>query len=142
MPKPASDAPADTRSAAEKIDEMIEKLDDWRGAMLADIRRWIHEEDAEVIEEWKWRGAPVWSHDGMYANAGAFKGKVKLTFHHGAQLEDKGKLFNNGLGGNKWRAIDIPEGEPLDETKFKALIREAVTYNQSHSVPKSKGSRK
>jgi hypothetical protein len=141
MPKTASEKPDDNRDAARKIDDMIANLVDWRGTMLADIRRWIHEENPEVVEEWKWRGAPVWSHEGMYANAGAYKGKVKLTFHHGAQLKDAGKLFNNGLGGNKWRAIDIVEGAALDETKFKALLREAIDYNTAHKVPKSKGSR-
>ena len=94
-----------------------------------------------MVEDWKWRGTPVWSHDGMYANANAFKEKVKLTFFHGAQIPDPSNLFNAVLGGNKWRAIDIHKGDEIDETALKALLREAVAYNTKHSVPKSKGSR-
>ena len=83
----------------------------------------------------------MWSHEGMYANANAFKGKVKLTFFHGAQLSDPNKLFNAGLGGGKWRAIDISRGDDIDEDALKALVLEATAYNSRHSVPKSKGSR-
>ncbi|HKI99701.1 MAG TPA: DUF1801 domain-containing protein [bacterium] len=126
--------------AAERIDRMIADICDWRGERLAEIRRLIHEADPEVVEEWKWMGTPVWSHAGMYANANAFKDKVKLTFHHGAQLADPRKLFNAGLNGNKWRAIDLREGDRIDKTALKALLREAVAYNTTHSVPKSKGS--
>ena len=99
--------PSDHFSASRKIEEMIASLGDWRGEWLAEIRRLIHEVDPEVVEDWKWRGTPVWSNEGMYANANAFKEKVKLTFFHGAQLSDPNNLFNAGLGGNKWRAIDI-----------------------------------
>jgi hypothetical protein len=132
---------SDPRSASERIDEMIADLDDWRGERLAEIRALIHEVDPEVVEDWKWMGSPVWSHDGMYALANAHKGKVKLTFHHGAQLPDPEQLFNAGLGGNKWRAIDFREGDEIDKTALAALLRAAVAYNTTHSVPKSRGSR-
>jgi hypothetical protein len=101
------------------------------------------EEDREeaVVEGWKWMGTPVWSHEGMYALANAHKDKVKLTFHHGAQLPDPDKLFNAMLEGNKWRAIDFREGDRIEKTALGALLREAVAYNTTHSVPKSKGSR-
>jgi hypothetical protein len=94
-----------------------------------------------VVEDWKWMGSPVWSHDGMYALANAHKAKVKLTFHHGAQLEDPEKLFNAGLGGSEWRAIDFHEGDEIDKPALEALLREAIAYNATHAVPKSKGSR-
>ncbi len=128
-------------SASKRIDQRIADLGDWRGERLAEIRRLIHEVDPEVVEEWKWMGTPVWSHEGMYALADAHKDKVKLTFFHGAKLPDPEKLFNAGLAGNEWRAIDIREGDELDETALKALLREAVAYNTQHSVPKSRGSR-
>jgi hypothetical protein len=120
---------------------MIADLDDWRGERLAEIRRLIHEVDSEVVEEWKWRGSPVWSHDGMYAVANAHKGKVKLTFFHGAHLSDPKRLFNAGLEGNKWRAIDFREADKVHKPALKALLRAAIAYNTQHSVPKSKGSR-
>jgi hypothetical protein len=96
-------------SAAELIDERIADLGDWRGETLSEVRTLIHEVDPEVVE-WKWMGSPVWSHEGMYALANAHKAKVKLTFHHGAQLPDPKKIFNAGFGGNTWRAIDFCEG--------------------------------
>jgi hypothetical protein len=129
------------KAAARRIDEKIADLGDWRGERLAEIRKLIHEVDPEVIEEWKWMGTPVWSHEGMYALANAHKDKVKLTFFHGAQLPDPKKLFNAMLHGKKWRAIDFREGDKIDKTALKALLREAVAYNTKHSVPKSKGSR-
>ena len=128
-------------SAARRIDKLIADLDDWRGERLAQIRALIHEVDPEVVEEWKWMGSPVWSHDGMYALANAHKGKVKLTFFHGAQLSDPGKLFNTGFGGNTWRAIDFREGDTIDRPALAALLRAAVAYNATHPVPKSKSSR-
>jgi hypothetical protein len=134
-------ASADHMSASTHIDKRIADLGDWRGERLAEIRTLIHEVDPEVVEEWKWMGSPVWSHEGMYALANAHKDKVKLTFHHGAQLPDPRKLFNAGLDGNKWRAIDFREGDKIDRTALTALLREAVAYNTTHSVPKSKGSR-
>jgi hypothetical protein len=136
----ASQSSADA-SASDRIDAMIAELGDWRGERLAEIRTLIHDADPEVVEEWKWMGSPVWSHEGMYALANAHKDKVKLTFHHGAQLPDPAKLFNAGLAGNKWRAIDFREGDNVDRAALKALLRAAVAYNKTHSVPKSKGSR-
>jgi len=128
-------------NVSQQIDKMIADLGDWRGERLAAIRKLIHEADPEVVEDWKWMGTPVWSHEGMYALANAHKGKVKLTFFHGAQLPDPGRLFNAGLDGNKWRAIDLREGDEIDGAALKALLREAVAYNSRHSVPQSKGSR-
>jgi hypothetical protein len=128
-------------SASKRIDRMIADLGDWRGERLAEIRKLIHEVDPEVVEEWKWMGTPVWSHEGMYALANAHKDKVKLSFFHGAELPDPGKLFNAGRAGNKWRAIDFREGDKMDRTALKALLHEAVAYNTRHSVPKSRGSR-
>jgi hypothetical protein len=127
--------------ASERIDKEISDLRDWRGDMLAKIRMLIHEADPEVVEEWKWMGTPVWSHSGMYVLANAHKDKVKVTFFFGAKLADPKKLFNAGLEGKKWRAIDLLEGDKVDERALKALIREAVAYNETHDVPKSKGSR-
>lgn len=129
------------KMASRRIDRLIENLDDWRGERLAEIRQLIHEVDPGVEEDWKWMGTPVWSHDGMYALANAHKEKVKLTFFHGAQLADPDKLFNAGLGGGKWRAIDFHRGDKIKKTALKALLRRAVAYNTRHSVPKSRGSR-
>ena len=140
-PRKAAAKSSDSLSASKRIDELIADTDDWRGARMAEIRKLIHEVDPEVVEEWKWMGTPVWSHEGMYALANPHKGKVKLTFFHGASLPDPKKLFNAGLDGNKWRAIDFREGDPLDRAAVKALLREALAYNAHHSVPKSKGSR-
>ena len=141
QPRQAVAKPSVTVTASQRIDKAIADLPDWRGQRLAEIRRLIHEVDPDVVEEWKWMGSPVWSHAGMYALANAHKDKVKLTFHHGAQLADPKKLFNAGLAGNKWRAIDFREGDAIDKAALKALLREAVAYNTTHTVPKSKGSR-
>jgi hypothetical protein len=140
-PRQAVVASSNPASAAKRIDELIADLGDWRGERLAEIRELIHEVDPEVVEDWKWMGTPVWSHAGMYALANAHKDKVKLTFHHGAQLPDPKRLFNAGLEGNKWRAIDLREGEMIDKTALGALLRAAIAYNTTHSVPKSRGSR-
>src|SRR5690606_16329566 len=121
---PAVRAP--TGGAAQRI----EGLGDWRGERLAEIRRLIHEVDPAVVEEWKWMGTPVWSHSGMYVLANAHKDKVKVTFFHGAKLPDPKGLFNAGLGGNKWRAIDLREGDRLDAAAFKELLRAAIAYNE------------
>ena len=137
---PAGASSANT-SASRRIDQHIADLGDWRGQRLSEIRRIIHDVDPDVVEEWKWMGTPVWSHEGMYALANAHKDKVKLTFHHGAQLPDPKKLFNAGLAGNKWRAIDIRVGDTIDEAGLKALLRAAIGYNRRHAVPKSRGSR-
>jgi hypothetical protein len=115
---------------SERIDELIAKLTDWRGKTLASVRKIILEADREIIEEWKWMGSPVWSHDGIIAVGNAHKDKVKLTFSHGASLPDPDTLFNAGLGGNAWRAIDLFEGDKIDERALKTLIRAAVIYNQ------------
>lgn len=128
-------------SASKRIDERIASVKDWRGDRLAEIRKLIHEVDPDVVEEWKWMGTPVWSHDGMYALANPHKDKVKLQFFHGAQLPDPKGLFNAGLEGNKWRAIDFREGDKIDRAALKALLRAAVNYNTTHAVPKSRGSR-
>ena len=116
---------------SEHIDQLIAKLTDWRGKTFADIRKSILEADREIIEEWKWMGSPVWSHDGMIAVANAHKEKVKLTFAHGARLPDPDKLFNAGLEGNAWRAIDFFEGDKINERALKNLVRAAVDYNQT-----------
>jgi hypothetical protein len=139
--KAAGATTADAMSAAEQIDRKIASLDDWRGERLAELRALIHAVDPQVIEEWKWMGTPVWSHDGMLVLANPHKDKVKLTFFHGAKLDDPGKLFNAGLAGGKWRAIDFHEGDAIDKPALKALLREAIAYNNTHRVPKSKGSR-
>jgi hypothetical protein len=128
-------------SASERIDRRIAELGDWRGERLAAIRRLIHEIDPEVVEEWKWLGSPAWSHEGVYVVANAHKDKVKLTFSHGAELPDPEGLFNATLKGSKWRALDLREGDELDETALGALLREAVAYNVEHSKPRSKASR-
>src|ERR1700722_10924765 len=116
---------------SEHIDELIAKLTDWRGKTLASIRKSILQADPEIIEEWKWMGSPVWSRDGIIAVGNAHKGKVKLTFAHGASLPDPDKLFNAGLEGNRWRAIDLFEGDKISERALKNLVRAAVNYNQS-----------
>jgi len=122
---------------AEQIDQKIKALGDWRGAVLAKIRRLIHEADPEVVEEVKWRkpsnpsGVPVWEHDGMICTGELYKDKVKLTFAYGAALPDPSILFNSSLTGGTRRAIDIREADSIDEAAFKALIRAAVEFNQS-----------
>jgi hypothetical protein len=116
---------------SERIDQLIAKLRDWRGKTFASIRKSILEADREIIEEWKWMGSPVWSHDGMIAVANAHKEKVKLTFAQGAKLPDPDKLFNAGLEGNLWRAIDFFEGDKINARALKNLVRAAVDYNRS-----------
>jgi hypothetical protein len=123
-------------SPAQQVDARIEDLDDWRGEMLSRLRALIKQADPEVVEEVKWRkasspGVPVWSHDGMICTGETYKGVVKLTFAKGASLKDPSGLFNSSLDGNTRRAIDIREGEEIDEDAFRALIREAVNLNES-----------
>jgi hypothetical protein len=118
-------------NASELIDDLIASLTDWRGTTFAGIRRIIHEADPEVVEEWKWMGTPVWSHDGIVCNANAFKDKVKLTFSQGASLADPDKLFNNGLTGKQWRAIDVYKDDRINERSLKVLVQDAVGYNHS-----------
>src|ERR1700730_4433586 len=115
---------------SERIDALIVKLTDWRGKTLAGVRKSFLEADREIIEEWKWMGSPVWSRDGIIAVGNAHKEKVKLTFAHGASLRDPDKLFNAGLEGNHWRAIDFFEGDKSNERALKNLVRAAVDYNQ------------
>jgi hypothetical protein len=117
--------------AAERIDQLIAELTDWRGTTLAGVRKSFLGADPEVIEEWKWMGSPVWARDGMIAVANAHKAKVKVTFLHGAKLPDPAKLFNAGLGGNAWRAIDFLEGDRINARALEALVRAAIDFNQS-----------
>jgi hypothetical protein len=128
MKKPES---TDERPASELIDQRIADLGDWRGKALSRMRKLIHEEDAEVVEEWKWMGTPVWSHDGIICTGESYKAAVKLTFAKGASLADPAGLFNASLDGNTRRAIDIHEGEEVDAKAFKALIRSAIDLNSS-----------
>ena len=121
--------PAD-KSPSQLIDEKIKELGDWRGAMLSRLRALIKEADPEVVEEWKW-SVPVWSHDGLICTGETYKKAVKMTFAKGAALKDPSKLFNSSLEGNTRRAIDFHEGDEIDEKGLKALIRAAVTLNQS-----------
>ena len=120
-------------TASERIDQMIEDLTDWRGKTLASLRKSILAADSEIIEEWKWMGSPVWSRDGIIAVGNAHKGKVKLTFMYGAQLPDPDKLFNTGFEGNVRRAIDLFEGDKINDRALKALIRAAIELNQAKS---------
>jgi hypothetical protein len=117
----------------ERIDQLIAGLTDWRGRTLAGVRKSFLDADRQVIEEWKWMGSPVWARDGMIAVANAHKEKVKVTFLHGAKLPDPGKLFNAGLGGNAWRAIDFLEGDRVNQRALKNLVRAAIDFNQSRS---------
>jgi hypothetical protein len=119
------------KSPSELIDAKIEELGDWRGKTLSRVRTLIKEADPEVVEEWKWRGVPVWSHDGLICTGETYKNVVKMTFPKGASLKDPSHLFNASLEGKAWRAIDLHEGEKIDEEALKALIRAAVTLNAS-----------
>ncbi len=128
-------------TASEQIDQLIAGLTDWRGKTFAEIRKSILEADREIVEEWKWMGSPVWSHDGIVAVANAHKEKVKLTFSHGASLPDPDKLFNAGLEGNARRAIDFFEGDKISDRALKNLVRAAVDYNQLKMKKKKTASR-
>jgi hypothetical protein len=127
------------QSASELISQRIAELGDWRGKTLGRMRKLIKEADPDVVEEWKWMGTPIWSHDGIICTGESYKHVVKLTFAKGASLKDPARLFNSSLDGNVRRAIDIHEGEELDASAFKALVRQAVALNGSS---KSKSSRK
>ena len=127
------------RSASELISQRIAELGDWRGETLDRMRALIREADPDVVEEWKWMGTPVWSHDGIICTGESYKKVVKLTFAKGASLQDPARLFNSSLDGNVRRAIDIPEGTEVDASAFKALVRQAVALN---SAGKSKRSKK
>ena len=128
-----------SQSPAELIDARIEELGDWRGRMLSRLRALVKEADPEVVEEWKWRGVPVWSHDGMICTGETYKSIVKMTFAKGAHLSDPARLFNSSLDGNARRAIDFHEGEKLNEAALKTLVRAAVRANQ---VTRPRGSRR
>ena len=127
--KPTSRANGETASA--NITKRIEELGDWRGETLAHLRQLIHDADPDIQEEWKWRGTPVWSHDGGVCTGESYKEVVKLTFFRGASIEDPKKLFNSSLEGNTRRAIDLREGQKIDEAAFKQLIRAAVGVNSA-----------
>src|SRR4051812_20606265 len=126
----------DVASPSKLIDGRIRELGDWRGALLGRLRALIKEADPEVVEEWKWRGVPVWSHDGILCTGETYKSVVKMTFAKGASLDDPKKLFNSSLEGNTRRAIDIREGEKIDEKALKALIKGAVALNQANTKSK------
>src|SRR2546425_12873565 len=129
------------QSASELIDKRIAELGDWRGETLRRMRKFIKEADPNVVEEWKWRGTPVWSHDGIICTGETYKSVVKLTFIKGASLKDPARLFNSSLDGNARRAIDIREGEEVDASAFKALVRQAVALNGSGKSKPSKKAR-
>jgi hypothetical protein len=122
---------------SERIDLLIESLHDWRGKTLATVRKTILEADPEIMEEWKWMGSPVWSRDGMIAVGNAHKDKVKLTFANGAILPDPDKLFNAGLDGNSWRAIDLFDGDKINARALRNLVRAAIEFNQFKSKKKA-----
>ena len=130
---------SEVQSAAELISNRIAELGDWRGETLGRMRKLIKEADPDVVEDWKWRGTPVWSHDGIICTGESYKNVVKLTFAKGASLKDPAHLFNSSLDGNVRRAIDIHEAETVDESAFKTLIRQAIALNGSR---KSKSSKK
>ena len=121
------------KSPSQLIDARIKELDDWRGRVLSRIRTLIREADPEIVEEWKWRGVPVWSHDGLICTGETYKNVVKMTFAKGAALKDPSRLFNASLEGNTRRAIDFHEADTIDEGALKTLIRAAVTLNKSRS---------
>jgi hypothetical protein len=120
-----------TTNPSERIDQLIDGLSDWRGKTLARLRKAILAADPEIVEEWKWMGSPVWEREGIIAVATILKGKVKLTFSHGASLADPDTFFNAGFGGKVWRAIDLYEGDKIDERALKKLVRAAIDYNQT-----------
>lgn len=126
----------ETQSASELISRRITELGDWRGDTLARMRKLIKEADPDVVEEWKWMGTPVWSHDGIICTGESYKKVVKLTFAKGASLKDPARLFNSSLEGNVRRAIDIPEGAKVDAAAFKALIRQAIALNKAKPAKK------
>jgi len=129
MKKKTSGSSSKGKSPSRLIDARIQELDDWRGAMLSRLRALIKQADPAVVEEWKWRGVPVWYHNGMICTGETYKNVVKVTFFKGAQMKDPKKLFNSSLEGNARRAIDFHEGDKISESAFKALVREAITLN-------------
>src|SRR4026207_729871 len=129
------------QSASELISKRIAELGDWRGKTLSRMRKLITEADPEVVEEWKWMGTPIWSHDGIICTGASYKNVGKLTFAKGASLKDPARLFNSSLDGNVRRAIDIHEGEKVNESAFKTLVRQAVALNGAGKADKSKRSK-
>ena len=127
-------SPQTSASPSELIDARIRELDDWRGETLARLRRLVKQADPEVVEEWKWRGTPVWSHDGIICTGETYKSVVKMTFAKGASLEDPSGLFNSSLEGNVRRAIDFHEGDEIDDDALKALVRSAVALNTADTA--------
>jgi hypothetical protein len=123
-------------NATDEIDKLIAKTTDWRGKTLASVRKAFLDADPEVIEEWKWMGSPVWSCDGIIAVGNAHKNHVKVTFANGAHVADPDKIFNNGLGGNKWRSIDFFEGDKVNGPGLKKLVQAAIAYNKSKAKKK------
>jgi hypothetical protein len=136
MKKSAAASP--NQSASELISKRIDELGDWRGRTLGRMRTLIKQADPDVVEEWKWMGTPVWSHDGIICTGETYRNVVKLTFAKGASLKDPARLFNSSLDGNVRRAIDIHEGEEVDESAFKALVREAVARNGTGNAKASR----
>lgn len=128
----------DSKSASQLIDEKIEELGDWRGQMLLKVRNIIKQVDPEVVEEWKWRGTPVWSHNGIICTGETYKNVVKMTFAKGASLEDPMHIFNSSLDGNVRRAIDFHQGDQVNEEALKELIRAAIALNKSSCKPSRK----
>lgn len=126
------------RPAAELISERIAELGDWRGKTLSRMRKLIQEADPDVVEEWKWMGTPIWSHDGIICTGESYKKVVKLTFAKGASLKDPARLFNSSLEGNVRRAIDIHEGEEIDASAFKVLVRQAIALNSAGKSKRAK----
>ena len=126
-------ASKNSKSPSQLIDERIEELDDWRGTMLGKVRALIIEADPDVVEEWKWRGVPVWYHDGMLCTGESYKSVIKVTFAKGAALKDPSGLFNSSLEGNVRRAIDFHEGDKVNAKAFKNLVRAAIALNESKS---------
>lgn len=129
---------SESRPASELIDDRIAELGDWRGETLSRMRKLIQEADPDVVEEWKWMGTPTWSHDGIICTGESYKSVVKLTFAKGASLTDPASLFNASLDGNVRRAIDIHEGEQVDASAFKTLIRAAIAFNTASVKAKAK----
>jgi len=130
--------PPKSKSASQLIDARIKELADWRGKTLSRLRTLVKQADPDVVEEWKWRGVPVWSHDGLICTGETYKSVVKMTFAKGAALKDPSGLFNSSLDGNTRRAIDFHEGETIDEAALKTLLRAAVTLNKATAQSKSK----
>ena len=137
---PKSETPK-AKSPSQLIDGRIKELGDWRGKMLGQLRAFVKAADPQVVEEWKWRGVPVWEHDGIICTGETYKSVVKLTFAKGAALPDPSKLFNSSLEGNTRRAIDFQEGEKVNEKALKALIKAAVTLNKSKAKPVKRAER-